>query len=402
MPRRIKQFIQNVVWKSYHILLEMKVRHIRKKRRIKFLFILQELSQWKTEKLYCAMLNHPRFEPVLGITTCIHTPGAEEIVKEYCKQKGYDFILLDSEQSISKQIKVDFISHQRPYSRDIHPSHWISRNLSVPVVYIPYFLSTITESWVVNQRLCILAWREFIDNELCRKEWETIHRLHGMNYAVTGHPMMDELLAPKESIPDVWPDTGRKKRIIFAPHHTISGIHLDGINYSTFLENGEFMLELKERYKNQVYFVFKPHPILYQNLLSVWGKERVDNYYNSWDDPGYSHVELNNKYISLFKHSDALIHDCGSFTVEYLFTLKPVMYLVKDEHHKDNMTLSAARAFDLHYKGKTHSDIVSFIQNVINGSDPLLDDRESFCKEHLVPPHGKTACENIMDVILGN
>ena len=397
----LKHFIQETIWTLYHIVLEWYVRHIRKKGTIRFLFLLQELSQWKTEMLYKAMLNHPRFEPILGITTCLNTPGAELKVKEYCKEKGYEYVLIDPDSTIFRQIKVDLLSHQRPYGQDIHPKHRVSRNLFIPVVYIPYFLSTITEKWLVNQRLCLLAWRIYLDNDYCRDEWKRLHRLHGINYAVTGLPMMDELLMPKESFHDVWPNTQQKKRIIFAPHHTIANIHLEGIGYSTFLENADFMLRMKEKYRDQVYFVFKPHPRLYQNLLSIWEKEHVDAYYDSWNDPGFSHVDINNKYISLFKYSDALIHDCGSFTIEYLYTGNPVMYLTKNEHHKDNMTWSAAKAFDLHYKGRSHSEIESFIQSVISGFDPRKEDRISFRDWFLTPPNGKTASENIIENILG-
>lgn len=402
MPNIVKRFIQETLWTFYHYVLECRVRRIRSKKRIRFLFILQELSQWKTEMLYKTMLKNPRFEPILGITACISTPGAEEKVKVYCKQKGYEFVLISPELTISKQIKVDLISHQRPYSQDIHPNHRISRNLLTPVVYIPYFLSTITEKWLVNQRLCLLAWRVFLDNEYCKKEWKRLHRLHGINFAVTGLPIMDELLMPKEAFHDEWVDAKQKKRIIFAPHHSIANNHLEGIGYSTFLENADFMLTMKKKYKDQVYFVFKPHPRLYHNLLSVWGKDRVDAYYDSWNEPGFSHLDVNNKYISLFKYSDALIHDCGSFTIEYLYTDNPVMYLTKDDHHKDNMTWSAAKAYDLHYKGRSHSEIDSFIQSVINGFDPRREERISFRNRFLTPPNGKTASENILKSILGN
>ena len=38
-------------------------------------------------------------------------------------------------------------------------------------------------------------------------------------------------------------------------------------------------------------------------------------------------VICDDDYISWFKHSDAMIHDCGSFRCEYLYTSKPACYL---------------------------------------------------------------------------
>lgn len=394
--------VQTLKWLGYHLWLDGKMIRIRRRKRIRFLFILQELSQWKTEMLYKAMLKHPRFEPLLGITPSMENPGAEQKVMEYCHEKNYDYILLSPQKTIEQQLEVDIIAHQKPYSDSIHPLHQINANKDIPTVYIPYYLSTITEGWLVNPRVCLLAWRQFVDNEGCLKEWKKVNRLHGINYSVTGLPFMDQLMIPKSEWEDVWPNKDKRKRIIYAPHHTVGDLHMSGIAYSTFLDYSDFMLELRDKYKEQAYFVFKPHPRLYSKLLSLWGEKKTDEYYDSWNLPGYSHLESNGDYLALFKHSDALIHDCGSFTIEYLCMDNPVMYLSSDDHHSDNLNAVAKKAYDLHYKGRSKTDIEEFVISVINGEDPMFDERASFKEECLATPNGKSACENIMNVILGN
>ena len=393
--------LQVLRWRAYHVWLELKMIWIRRHRRIRFLFILQELSQWKTEKLYQAMLAHSRFEPILGITKCLGYPEAEQKVARYCQDKGYPYIWLDPQKTIAEQVAVDLLTHQKPYTNEINPAHFINANPRIPVVCIPYYLSTITEDWIANNRLTYLSWRHFCDNESCRKDWARISRVQGCNLVVTGLPVMDELLLPKDCYEDVWPMKDGRKRIIYAPHHTIADIHWEGIGYSTFLEYGEFMLEMRDKYKDLVFFEFKPHPRLLYNLILLWGKEKAEAYYEAWDSPGASHVSANEQYLSLFKHSDAMIHDCGSFTVEYLYTGNPVMYLVRDSHHKDNMTENAAKAFDLHYKGLSKEDIERFILSVIAGDDPRKEERSAFVRDHLQPPYGKSACTNIINAILG-
>ena len=62
----------------------------------------------------------------------------------------------------------------------------------------------------------------------------------------------------------------------------------------------------------------------------------------------------------------------------------------------------AKEAYDLHYKGKCADDIEQFIQNVIEGIDPLKEKRAALKRQHLLPPNGRTACENIIHSILGN
>lgn len=394
------EIVKQAKWRALHAFLALRACQIRRKGKIRFGFLIQELTQWKTESLYKAMLAHPRFDPVLCISPSLGYPGAESMLIDYCTKKGYGFVRLDPDKTIVEQIDLDIVVPEKPYVSEIHKKHQVDFNRSIPYVLIPYYLSTITEDWLVNQRLNLLCWRQFVDNESCRKEWARVHRLHGLNYRVTGLPVMDELLTPKDDLSDVWPVTDGRKRIIYAPHHSIPAWHMEGICYATFLDYSDAILSLRDKYAEQVYFVFKPHPSLRNKLRKVWEEERIDAYYKEWEKPGVSHVEQG-EYLSLFKYSDAMIHDCGSFTVEYMYMDNPVMYLEKDENHTENMIPYAKEAFDLHYKGKSIDDIDCFIRDVIDGYDPLKEKRSAFKRQHLLPPHGRTACENIIRSILG-
>lgn len=394
------RFQRHIFLPFYHkYYLPYKVQQIRKKDKIQILFILQELTQWKSEGLYLAMLNHPRIEPTLGIVPSLTYEGAEKEVERYCKEKNYRYLLLDTKKSFAKQLEVDIVIHQRPYQENFYPSYKISKNLSIPTAYISYGFHLFDENWGINQPLLLWCWQQYFENELVCEKGREIHYLNGCNYCITGLPRMDELMQPKEFFPNPWPSNG-KKRIIYAPHHTIYDDHYQGINYSTFIEYHESILKLAEKYKDQVYFVFKPHPSLYNKLVKHWGKERADQYYNRWRDSNDYGIETG-YYLGLFKHSDAMIHDCSSFTLEYLYTQKPCMYLVKDKHHTDNQNEFGKHAFEHHYHGKNAEDIEQFIQNVIKGVDPMKENRHQFYETELRPPYGRTACENIINAILG-
>ena len=80
-----------------------------------------------------------------------------------------------------------------------------------------------------------------------------------------------------------------------------------------------------------------------------------------------------------------MIHDCGSFILEYLYTGNPVMYLVKDENIDSKWNETYQKAYHLHYKAKTKEEIERFIQNVISGKDNLKAKREAFMDENLIP-----------------
>jgi CDP-glycerol glycerophosphotransferase (TagB/SpsB family) len=222
------------------------------------------------------------------------------------------------------------------------------------------------------------------------------------NIRATGTPMEDHLLMSKENFNDPWKDRIGKKRIIYAPHHSFKGSNGNGVELATFLENGEFLLEMAKKYKEKVTFAFKPHPNLRKKLAKVWGKEKVDSYYHEWESLDYAQVDYG-EYVSLFKYSDAIIHDSSSFMIEYLFMNKPSMYLILDsvDFVKRELNDFAQKSFDCYEHGVTHEQIEAFINEVINGEDKMKDKRQVFYDNYLKPPYGRTACENILRSILG-
>ena len=87
-----------------------------------------------------------------------------------------------------------------------------------------------------------------------------------------------------------------------------------------------------------------------------------------------------------------MIHDCSSFTVEYLYTKKPVCFL-SNIGHEGQANEVALRAYDAHYKAKTKADICIFLDNVvIGGVDEKLEERECFYNEVLLPFNSGEQC----------
>ena len=101
------------------------------------------------------------------------------------------------------------------------------------------------------------------------------------------------------------------------------------------------------------------------------------------------------EYIDLFMTSDAMIHDCSSFSIEYHYSQKPVMFITQDLNaYKGMLNKFGKMAIDLHYVGKTEQDIKSFIKNqVLLNNDPLKTEREIFYHKYLLPPHNLTVAD---------
>ncbi len=323
---------------------------IRNKKNIVVLFYIKDLPKWKTEVLFIHMNKHERFSPIVGIPILNNNTSSVENIIDYCKRKDYKFCVIPEEETIQSVVPADIIMYQEPYEYYIYPKHRMRANKKAAYIYVPYGFHSILEPWVYTEPLIFYGWQLYFENASTLSDAIPYMRTRGKNAKVTGLPIMDELDSASLATPDPWKNNDKKKRIIWAPHHTIGDEHLKGIAYSTFLENCDFMIEIANKYREMIQVAFKPHPVLKSKLITIWGKEKTDDYYRKWEEMPNTQLE-EGKYTELFKNSDALIHDCGSFTIEYLYTHNPVMYLTKDKHHCDNMNEFSTKAFNLHYLG---------------------------------------------------
>lgn len=378
------------------------VENVRKRDKIRVLFVLSQLPKWKTEALYQAMLNHSRFEPILGVALGIvdyPTMEAEKlsVLLNYIKGKGYDYTELRLTADIQERVKPDVVFYEEA-DGGINPSIYFSSLHDILFCYSCYGILTLTEKSLYNSPYHNICWKWFVESPFIIDYAKTVMSNKAKNLCYTGTPIVDELLIERETYADPWKvQRQHKKRIIWAPHHTI-GIGKEEISYGCFLEVAEGMKMLAEQYSDDVQWAFKPHPSLKQKLYYLWGEERTNAYWAFWSDSENCQLE-EGKYISLFKYSDAIIHDSSSFTAEYLYMRKPCMYLVNGKEHSLNDFGNAC--YDLYYKGNNAEDIEQFVQNVIHDIDSRKEERDKFFNDYLLPPNGKTACQNIIDSILG-
>jgi CDP-glycerol glycerophosphotransferase (TagB/SpsB family) len=163
------------------------------------------------------------------------------------------------------------------------------------------------------------------------------------------------------------------------------------------------MLQLADKYKDKLQIAFKPHPSLLRELYNhpEWGPKRTDDYYNQWNSKPNTQLETGD-YVALFSGSDAMVHDSGSFIVDYQYFRKPVMYV------SQNIALSkkygndfSKMAYDQHYIGKTYDDIERFIVEVVlEGNDTMKSSRDEFYCKFMLPPNGRSVADNTYDDIV--
>jgi hypothetical protein len=94
-----------------------------------------------------------------------------------------------------------------------------------------------------------------------------------------------------------------------------------------------------------------------------------------------------------------MIHDSGSFVVDYLYFNHPVMFVTSDiERAKSYVNEPGKRAYDAHYVGKTLDDVQNFVdQVVLGGNDTKQTDRQQFYSSFLEEADGLTVAQHIYD-----
>lgn len=403
--------LRDILFIYFYRLKILKIRNrISKLKTIKVVFIAMDVSMWKYDGLYKLMKNHSRFDPVILIAPRVNQNeedmrlDSQKMVNYFISSRykiieGYNFetkIWFDLKEKINPNI----IFYTQPYNKIAVNEKYSIRNFKNALFcYVPYFFLMVSKKWAYDSLLQNVAWKVFYPSISHIKTAQKLAKNKGINVCVTGYPIADEILFFKRKTLNAWKNTNpRAKKIIWAPHHSI--FKKNKSDYSSFIKCHEIIYDLAKKYNNHIQIAFKPHPILLSNLYKhqLWGKVKADAYYNKWQQLTNGQIETGN-YIDLMLSSDAMIHDSNSFTVEYLYTKKPVMYLTESDHSEDLCDFGRL-AFDQHYKGISKEKIENFITIVIlENIDFKYGERLRFFNKFLLPPNNNLVAKNILNEI---
>lgn len=384
--------------------------NLKGKEKIRCVYFALFESVWKYDSVFKLMLQHPRFDPIILVCPIVNY-GKESMLRQMdeaynaYKMKGYPVIKAYNEESnsyvdVRKELKPDLIVYTNPYKGLIDSRYYITNYFDILSFYVHYGFNSVTE-WdlLYKQLLTNVVWRYYVESPLHLGYVKDHSYNKGQNCVITGYPGVEEFMDKNYMIKvNPWKIKARNvKRIIWAPHHTIENKGI--IRFSTFLRYADYMLDLAKCFNEQAQFAFKPHPVLKDKLYKYWGKEKTDSYYKQWESQPNT-ILAEGEYLDLFLTSDAMIHDSGSFLIEYLYVRKPVMRLMNGDNIEITLNSFAKKCLDVYYKGFNEEDIEKFINNVIKGVDPLCEKREKHYNEYLQPYNGKLPSQNIIENIL--
>lgn len=407
--KKLRFFINRINWRHKTLIYNCRrksiINRIRAKTKdkpITIVFFVYSLSMWKYEVLFKLLCQNPLYAPVI---VPFILPGNDEIIsldsrdkiKAYCDSMnfpfldGYDF-KTKIYKDIIAQLGPDIVIYTQPY--DAGPYLWRidSAKKNSLFIYTTYGAAVSGGNYFYDTYLTNIAIRIFTSSELEKKIYNKALKSNKSSLVVTGSDIYD-LIKKGGNNNSVWLSSD-KKRIIWAPHHSIDD--KNSFCSSNFERIYKFMLSMVDKYAKDVEFILKPHPLLKSRLYEKWGKEQTDNFFMEWNCRTNASI-CTGEYTELFATSDAMIHDCGSFATEYLYVNKPVFFICKNGHPGKVLDNEYGLAcFKQHYTGYDEISIENFIlDTVINGNDYLSSQRSSFINTQLLPPNNNSAGMNM-------
>lgn len=375
----------------------MKARHqvlvekLATKEKITIVFILTHAGLWKLDLLYKKMLKDPYFNPMIMICPAFGldettTQNGIDTTYSYIKAKGYNVIksrdALGEKYLDLDNIDTDLVFFTSPHKITIAEYYeqaykkYLSCFAGYGYIAREYkYYDPNLDKWF-HQAI----WRNYISDQYAHNRFKNNSILKGINTKLTGAVYMEELLDQEDS------KRGRsgdeRKIIIYAPHYTIQ--EKQGFKLSNFLELSDAMLKFRDNYKDNIFWIFRPHPLLKDSLIKhpEWGRAKAQKYYDDWQKNEASALS-DGDYIPQFKESDAMIHDSGSFLVEYLSQKKPCLYIVND---KTTNVFSSFyhKAYQAYHHARTIDDIELFLKKIIDGKTEIKNEHRDFYDEEFI------------------
>ncbi|HCU01665.1 MAG: hypothetical protein UR66_C0017G0010 [Candidatus Moranbacteria bacterium GW2011_GWE1_35_17] len=386
---------------NYRRVIKQLKKQTRSGKKIRVCFFVMLDSAFAARSLYEKMLEDNFFDPFIVVIP--DTSRGDEHMK-FSFNQAYDSLFkkyqkvfkgYENDEFCDFLEKADIFYFPTPYNGMTYEYFEMEhfKNKDALLFYINYAYPVVKFAReIISLPTHDYFWKIFIENKGYISELKKYQLFKGKNAVISGYCKMDGL-ANQEII------QRQRKKIIIAPHHTISDWKL--LKISNFLKYHKFFLELPKLYPN-IDFVFRPHPLLIVQLRKpeFWGEEKTKKYFDKLEK--YSNVMYSNggEYFDIFANSDGIIHDCGSFLAEYLFTEKPACFILEEKKSiKEWFLPIGEKCLEHCYQAYSEKDIINYIENIIlKNEDTLKKKRIKFVNSELKINYPKSS-EFILDYI---
>ncbi len=368
------------------------IEKVKNKEKINVTFLVGLTSMFCSKPLMKKIINNNKFKVTILVVPDLRfgvKKAKENMLKTYNELKEYkEYIVLSDIDESKDEIELSAIADIcfLPVPYDF--SHYKYNLLNIlnagilpAMVNYGFFRAKYDREKLISAPVYSLYWKVFVETSYNLEEFINYSMIKGKNTVLTGYVKMDDYKSEDNINKD------KRKTIMIAPHHSVPGGYNDILALSNFEKYSDLFLKLPDMYPN-VDFIFRPHPALFSTLSkeNFWGEDKVNNYINQIKSKKNVIYSTGGDYFNEFKKSDALIQDCGSYLVEYFYTLKPQCYLLKcPEDIDDKFVELGKKCLHNSYIAYNEVEIKKFIDNIIiNGNDYKKQERIRFSQNEVM------------------
>lgn len=404
LNREVSKFYK--VQRHYKKVTKVLTKVYKKTSKLKVAFLVVFNSVFPVRPVFELMLKDPVFDPYIIVVPNISrtykymVDTYHEALSALTEQYGERVIgAYDEEADEYLELKDTYsiLFFCNPYKILVHTFHHVEYFLDkncLPIYSSYGFAALKFFDEVMGTDFYNYMWKACVETSLNLEYLHRNEKIKGINGIITGYIKMDEYAK-------IMPTNYSRKRILICPHHTVWGDKT--LNISNFLKYADLFLELPDIFP-EIDFIFRPHPLLFPNLKAhnIWNDKEINRYLERLLSHTNITYDKSGDYMQQFADSDAMIHDCGSFIGEYLYTGKPCCYMMKSmQETMSNLVPLGQECMQQYYHAFNREDIINFIKDVvIRGVDPKKDVRNSFVENELkvnYPHAAQFVCEMIKE-----
>ena len=302
------------------------------------------------------MIDDPRYEP------CILTDGTSLADEDL--HKKYDGVLefIDLRENDLNHLGLSAMIVIDPYSIPVIPY----REIKVPIIYKEYGVAGVEAGtgYLVNRSSYRYADLIVTESPFTRDE---ILRKYPTKKVIVGSPAFDYMFQTYEEDPRF--EKG-KKHVLWTPHHSVMSKEsfdlIEGGTYSTFVTFKDYLTGQFLEENPDVVLHIKYHPILGKRYNAYCKANGIDDTFNRFLKSVKIHPRIfihdKEDYHGLFYHSDIILNDSVSFTLEWVATRKP-MIVLEDDNKSAYSPFGESLINDCYFRAKGVKELSKFFSD---------------------------------------
>lgn len=354
--------------------------------KLNVVFFVQHATVWNSLKsVYESMRHNQMINVSVVLLPFVHNDASvsktyydlkDFFIKENIPFINYNFYSLEAHRP-----HIVFV--QNPYEETRPERFQITEivKCGAKICYIPYGLDVSGGFWNIQSQFNLdihkYAWKIFARSNRQKIMYAKYCDAGSSHVIVTGHPKFDnQKLVNQVKNEKILKKINGRKVILWTPHFSVE----NPPTWSTYhIYQKTIFDEFNKR--EDLFLYIRPHPLFFKAMINhgIWSEEDEIKFRNMIENSHNMALDESADYLQSFSISHALMADSGSFLLEYLPSLKPILYL----HHPEGLGLYDETLEELYYKAVNEQNIIDFIDMISKGKDPELEKREKAIPDYL-------------------